>query len=205
MTGALATLALAATLCAAVVTDAAATSTKTARFDLVRSTGSETSGCLKHTIAKVTIAELGPVETMTVKLYGMPLRTEFDLFVLQVPDVPFGLSWCRGDMRTDATGDAKGVFVGRFNIETFIVAPGTTLATRTLSKPTQFPEAETNPPIAPIHTLHVGLWFNDPNDAAKAGCPGVVTPFNGEHNTGVPILSTTNVPPTPSPLGKIGR
>mgnify|MGYP005838746979 CR=1 FL=1 len=157
VTGALATLALATKLCAAMVTDAAATRTKTARFDLVRSTGAETSGCLKQAIGKVTIAERGPVEKMTVKLDGMPPRTEFDLFVSQVPDFPFGLSWYQGDMRTGAKGYAKGVFVGRFNIEAFIVAPGTTLAPRTVSKPTQFPEAETNPLSAPIHTLHVGL------------------------------------------------
>lgn len=204
-TGALATVALAAALGAAVATEASATTSKTVRFDMVRSTAAETSGCLKKAIGKVAVTKLGPVEKLTVQLHGMPPRTTFDLFVLQVPDAPFGLSWYQGDMRSDAKGYAKGVFVGRFNIETFIVAPGTAPAPRTVSKPTRFPEAETNPPTAPVHTLHLGLWFDDPNDAAKAGCPGATTPFNGTHDAGVQILSTKNFPPTQGPLGKIGR
>jgi hypothetical protein len=39
---------------------------------------------------------------------------------------------------------------------------------------------------------HLGLWFNSPRDAARAGCPATVTPFNGEHNAGVQALSTRN-------------
>jgi len=37
--------------------------------------------------------------------------------------------------------------------------------------------------LAPTQTLHVGLWFNDPADAANCGFVGS-TPFNGEHNAG---------------------
>lgn len=51
-------------------------------------------------------------------------NTEFDLFVIQVPDAPFGLSWYQGGIETNGRGRASETFVGRFNIETFIVAPG---------------------------------------------------------------------------------
>jgi hypothetical protein len=62
---------------------------------------------------------------MHVEVSGLPKNTGFDLFVIQVPRSPFGLSWYLGDMLTDAHGVAVGDFIGRVNIGTFIVAPGT--------------------------------------------------------------------------------
>jgi hypothetical protein len=50
---------------------------------------------------------------------------------------------------------------------------------------------------------HLGLWFNDPNDAAKAGCPATVTPFNGTHSAGIQVLNTSNFPDEQGPLRKI--
>src|SRR5882724_4032441 len=49
--------------------------------------------------------------------------------------------------------------------------------------------------LAPIHTFHLGLWFNSPVDAANAGCPGTVTRFNGDHNAGGPrsALGTSQI------------
>ena len=41
---------------------------------------------------------------------------------------------------------------------------------------------------------HLGLWFNSPKDAVAAHCAGATTPFNGEHNAGVQVLSTRNFP-----------
>jgi hypothetical protein len=63
-----------------------------------------------------------------------------------------------------------------------------------------FPDAQINPATAPVHTFHLGLWFNAPADAVKAGCPGDVTPFNGEHNAGIQALSTKNFPDGQGPL-----
>jgi hypothetical protein len=57
-----------------------------------------------------------------------------------------------------------------------------------------------NPETAPVHTYHLGLWFNSPQDAAAAGCPGAETPFNGEHNAGVQVLNTSNFPDDHGPL-----
>ncbi len=55
---------------------------------------------------------------------GLPANTDFDFFSIQIPVAPFGLSWYVGDIETDEHGDGVGHFVGRFNIETFILSPG---------------------------------------------------------------------------------
>jgi hypothetical protein len=60
--------------------------------------------------------------------------------------------------------------------------------------------ASSNPATAPVHTYHLGLWFNSPQDAVKAGGPDTVTPFNGEHNAGVRVLNTSNFPDLEGPL-----
>ena len=76
--------------------------------------------------------------------------------------------------------------------KTFIVAPGVASAPVVHDQPS-FPDASQNPATAPVHTFHLGLWFDHPADAAAAGCPSGVTPFNGSHNAGLQILSTRNV------------
>ena len=55
----------------------------------------------------------------------MPKKSAFDLFVLQVPDAPFGMAWYQSDLRTDENGNGFVLVRGRFNEETFSVAPGT--------------------------------------------------------------------------------
>jgi len=56
--------------------------------------------------------------------------------------------------------------------------------------PNGFPDGTPGPATEPIHTYHLGLWFNSPQDAQKAGGPSTVTRFNGEHNAGVQVLNT---------------
>ncbi|WP_437997419.1 hypothetical protein WMF26_42625 [Sorangium sp. So ce185] len=63
-----------------------------------------------------------------------------------------------------------------------------------------FPDAATNPATAPVHTFHLGLWFNSPEDARAAGCPATVTPFNEDHTAGIQALSTRNFPDQHGPL-----
>jgi len=103
-----------------------------------------------------------------------------------------------GDIETDAHGRGHQRFVGRFSTETFSVAQGSGPA------PTihhdAFPDASLNPATAPVHQAHLGLWFNSPGDAMKAGCPGDVTPFNGDHNAGIQVLSTRNFADLQGPL-----
>jgi hypothetical protein len=168
-------------------------------FNMVRSAVAENAGCLAHASGEVSIHSIGPVEVMDVEVEGLPPNTGFDFFVIQVPNAPFGLSWYQGDIQTDEEGEGHGRFIGRFNIETFIVAPGVAPAPVVFDKP-PFRDVDTNPATGPVHTYHLGLWFNSPKDAEAAGCPGAVTPFNGEHNAGVQALSTRNHPIDRGPL-----
>lgn len=62
--------------------------------------------------------------------------------------------------------------------------------------PNGFPDGTPGPATEPIHTYHLGLWFNSPQDAQKAGGPGTVTRFNGEHNAGVQVLGKNPTPNT---------
>lgn len=168
------------------------------RFHMVRSAAAEKANCLSDASATVRITSEGPVERMRVRVKGLPPKTNFDLFVIQVPNAPFGLSWYQGDIETDEEGEGSETFIGRFNEETFIVAPGSAIAPLVHNE--QFPDVNTNPPTGPVHTFHLGLWFNSPDDAVKAGCPGAVTPFNGEHNAGIQVLSTRNFADPEGPL-----
>ena len=141
----------------------------------------------------------GPVETLDIAATGLPKNTGFDVFILQVPTAPFGVSWYQGDLESDSIGHANGHFVGRFNVETFAVAPGVAPAPKVFNKP-PFPDAGQNPAFGPIQMYHLGIWFNSPADAVKAGCAGTVTPFNGEHNAGIQVLNTSNWPIDKGPL-----
>jgi hypothetical protein len=173
------------------------------RFRMVRSAAAEAAGCLPNAHARVRIEATGPVEVMRVRVRGLPPSTEFDFFVIQVPNAPFGLAWYQGDIQTDSEGRGVGRFVGRFNIETFIVAPGVAPAPVVHNQP-PFPDASMNPATGPVHTFHLGLWFNSPQDAQAAGCPNAVTPFNGDHNAGFQILSTRNFADDQGPLRQLG-
>ncbi len=155
--------------------------------------------CLLNAHGHVKVTSLGPVEEMDVEVRGLPPNTDFDFFVIQIPHGPFGLSWYQSDIQTDDDGDGEVRVVGRFNIETFIVAPGS------VDAPQTHPgiDALKNPATNPVHTYHLGLWFNSPNDAKAAGCPGATTPFNGDHTAGVQVLNTSNFPDDQGPLRQL--
>ena len=170
-------------------------------FTMQRSPAIVAAQCLPTANAHVTIVHNGPVEVMKVDASGLPANTNFDLFVIQVPNAPFGISWYQGDLKSNPSGQAHGVFIGRFSQETFAVAPNTAPAPSVHTNP--IADATSNPAFGPIHTFHLGLWFNSPADAVKAGCPGATTPFNGEHNAGVQALNTANFPNLDGPLGRL--
>jgi len=180
---------------------AAQASTPQTSFHMLRSATAVGANCLRGAEADVTIKSQGPEEVMTVKAERLPRNTDFDLFVIQVPNAPFGMSWYQGDLQTDGHGRAEGRFIGRFSIETFSVAPGTAPAPVVHHSP--IPDASANPATAPVHQYHLGLWFNSPADAVAAGCPGTVTPFNGDHSAGVQALSTRQFRDDHGPLHRI--
>jgi hypothetical protein len=171
-------------------------------FTMVRSAAAEAAGCLPDATGSVTIDSKGAVEELRVTVEGLPPNVDFDFFVIQVPNAPFGLAWYQGDVETDHNGKGKQRFIGRFYIETFIVAPGVAPAPVVHADGT-FPDASSNPATAPVHTFHLGMWFNSPADAMAAGCPGTVTPFNGDHTAGIQALSTRNFAIDQGPLREL--
>ena len=191
-------------VCLAEAGTVAADDEKRIEFDMVRSATALNAGCLPDAMARVTIESKGPVEHMDVHVSGLPPKTEFDFFVIQIPNAPFGLAWYQGDIETNHEGRGHQKFIGRFNIETFIVAqPPAGQEAPVVHDHAPFPDAASNPATEPIHTFHLGLWFNSPTDAANAGCPGAVTRFNGDHNAGVQALSTRNFPNLEGPLRQL--
>jgi hypothetical protein len=178
---------------------AAAPKDDSVTFAMVVSAGAKT--CLPDASAKVTITPAGPVEIMDVVVQGLPANTEFEFFVLQVPKAPFGVAWYQGEIVTDKHGRGRQQFVGRFNIETFTVAPGSAPAPAVFNGP--FPDATLNPPFNPIQMYHLGFWFGSPASAQAAGCPATVTPFNGEHNAGIQAMNTSNFADDHGPLRDI--
>jgi hypothetical protein len=169
-------------------------------FPMVRSTASVAAGCLQHARAHVRVEKQGQTEKMTIRASGLPRNTEFVVFVTQLPNAPFGVSWYQSDLDSNGRGRATVTVKGRFNIETFAVAPAPGAA----PTPHGGLDAATNPAFKPIHAFHVGLWFNSPTDAAKAGCLATVTPFNGDHNAGPQAMSTRNAPDRHGPLSRLG-
>jgi hypothetical protein len=166
---------------------------KTIQFDLTVSAGAK--ACLPTAHGKVTDHTFGNVENMEVVIYGLPPNTDFVLFIIQVPNKPFGLSWYNGDILTDDTGTGVINVVGRFNIGTFILSPGA------VKSPQVFPDnSKTGVLTAPVQIYHLGVWFNDPADAVKAKCPGTVTPFTSNHHAGIQVLNTATFAADKGPL-----
>src|SRR5215469_504766 len=168
-------------------------------FDMLVSGGAR--GCVPNGAGTVTITSVGLVEHMRVSVSGLPPNTEFTFFVTQLPTAPFGMSWFQGRIKTNHLGQGSQTFVGTFSIETFTVAPGAGPAPAVHFGP--FPDSILNPPMNPIHLYHVGLWFGSHAAAVAAGCPNVVTPFNGEHDAGLQVLNTRHYPDDHGPLREV--
>ena len=164
---------------------AAAAPPESLKFDMAVSAAA--AGCLPNAQGQVTVRQAGANQRMQVRVNGLPPHTEFALFVLQTPTGPFGMSWYQGDIVTDKKGRGSEEFRGIFSSELFVFAPASRAAPQTDTF-----DAATNPMTAPVHTYHLGLWFSDPADAAAAGCPGTVTPFEGNHQAGIQVLNTSN-------------
>jgi hypothetical protein len=166
-------------------------------FDMVVSQGARI--CLPEARAQVNVLSSCTAEDLFISASGLPPSTDFNFFVMQVPNSPFGLAWYQGNLETDDNGNAVQHFRGRFSVETFVVAPGVAPAPLVFNN-LPFPDAAQNPATGPVQTYHLGLWFNSSTDAQNAGCPNSVTPFNGEHNAGIQVMNTSNYPDNSGPL-----
>ena len=172
-------VAMAAALATAIGFTAAAsanTTSKTFSFGLQASSAA-ISACLPNAVGHVTITTEGINDTMKVSISGMPANTGFDLFVIQQPGAPFGISWYQTDIHAGSGGAGSATVKGVFDKETFSVSPGGTTT------------------FAPTHQYHLGLWFNNPKVPFNLGCePGatspIITPFNGNQHAGIQVLNT---------------
>jgi hypothetical protein len=150
------------------------------------------SACLPNAKGHVTITPGAQNDTMKVSLKGMPANKGFDLFVIQQPTAPFGVSWYQTDIQVDSTGSGSATVKGVFDVETFSVSPGGTTT------------------FAPTHQYHLGVWFNNPNVPFNLGCePGatspIVTPFNGQQSAGIQVVNTAQFPANAGPLSNVTR
>jgi hypothetical protein len=182
--------AVAAAISVAVATSATATNS-TFSFALQRSSAA-ISACLPKATGHVTITTGTLNDVMKVTITGMPHNTGFDLFVIQQPGAPFGVSWYQTDIHSGGTGTGTATVRGVFDSETFSVSPGGTTT------------------FAPTHQYHLGLWFNNPKVPFGLGCePGatapIVTPFNGAQNAGIQVLNTAQFPVNAGPLSHVHR
>jgi hypothetical protein len=193
-----AVLAVGAALLMAALFAAAAFAVTNTSFKMLRSGSAETNNCLKGASANVDIRTLGGNQIMDVEVKNAAKNTGFTLFAIQKPNDPFGVSWYQGDLDTDNRGNGKVRVIGIFSEETFAFSPAKVKAPQVDDQ-----DAENGPKFAPVHTLHLGMWFADPKEAKAAGCSGTVTPFDGDHEAGIQALSTRNFPDLQGPLGKI--
>jgi hypothetical protein len=159
-------------------------------FKMIASPG--INKCLPHAAGHVKITPGNLNDTMVVSVSGLPPNSGFDLFVIQEPDKPFGVSWYQTDVNTGKNGTGSATVRGVFDIETFSVSPGGTTT------------------FAPTHQFHLGLWWNNPRTPFNLGCePGaaapIVTPFNGEQHAGIQALNTANFPINKGPLSHVHR
>jgi hypothetical protein len=189
--GAVATAAALATAIGLTAAASATATSKTFSFGLQASSASITS-CLPNAAGHVTITTGDLNDTMKVTVQGMPPNTGFDLFVIQQPGAPFGVSWYQTDIHAGSGGNGSATVKGVFDSETFSVSPGGTTT------------------FTPTHQYHLGLWFNNPSIPFNLGCePGatspVITPFNGNQHAGIQVLNTAQFPVNAGPLSHVHR
>ena len=193
------TVALAAVVLAQVLPPNNPNST-TFTFPLTVSPGAAT--CLPNAKGVVIDHTFGNVENLNVTVSGLPANTDFVLFIIQVPNAPFGLAWYNGDILTDDTGTGVINAVGRFDIGTFIFSMGAVPSRNVFpSPPAVVPNSTTGAVTnGAVQIYHLGIWFNTPEDAAKAGCPATATPFTSDHRAGIQVLNTATFPDNEGPL-----
>jgi hypothetical protein len=180
------------------LTAASATSSPTPRASsgpfsfTLQPSSANIAACLPHAGGRVTITPGSQNDRMHVSVHGMPRNAGFDLFVIEQPAAPFGVSWYQTDIQANDEGNGSATVRGIFDRETFSVSPGGTTT------------------FAPTHQFHLGLWFNNPNTPFRLGCePGapapIVTPFNGEQHAGIQVLNTAQFPVGAGPLSHVHR
>ena len=159
-----------------VVPQLAAAEGDSVTFNLMAASGLT---CLPNVArGRVTLSDLGSVQNLHLEVSGLTPKTAFTVFITQHGNRPFGFSWYQGEVVTNANGTGVADFTGIFSQETFLLSDTNTA----------------------IQLDHIGVWFADAADAAKAGCSAIQTPFDGDHEAGILVLSTANFADNNGPL-----
>jgi hypothetical protein len=155
--------------------------------------------CAEHATASVHVdTSPGFAEKLVITVKGFRPGTPLVLFAIQEPNAPFGIGWYEGDVAVGPRGSATETFISRFNVETFATAIGQAQAPKTHPA-----DGAKNPAFKPIHTYHLGIWFDSVEAAVANGCPPNQTVFNGDHTAGPQVLNTGTFPDLNGPLARI--
>lgn len=115
-------------------------------------------------------------DVLILRAQHLKPNTGFDLFTIQNSNLladgqvnpyftNFGLAWYQSDFKADSNGNAEAAIKTILLDQIFGFDPATNLL--------------------PTNSLHVGFWFDNPNDAAACGFnANQPTPFNGQHKAG---------------------
>src|SRR5215204_4059580 len=110
---------------AAAAAFAAAFAVDSTSFRMVRSQTAVANNCLQDARAHVDISTTATdQQIMDVTVNHAPKNTEFELFVTQQANAPFGISWYQSDFDTNNKGHGEVRARGIFSEELFAVAPG---------------------------------------------------------------------------------
>jgi hypothetical protein len=140
-------------------------------------------------------------DTLILSAHNLKPNLAFDLFTTQNTNLlangevdpafkNFGLAWYQTDVQADSNGNAEVAIKTILLDQIFGFDPVASLL--------------------PTHTFHVGMWFNNPNDAAACGFdPTKPTPFNGDQDAGPNAMMSlphpiTNLGPLCSHPRKVG-
>jgi len=135
-----------------------------------------------------TLAAGSPSSRVAERHHGgldlrMPANADFDLFVIQQPNKPFGVSWYQTDVTPTGTASATPTVRGVFRRRDVLRAPGgTTTFGPTIS--TTWACGSTTPTSR-------STWAASPTSRVTSRS---VTPFNGEQNAGIQVLKHRRVP-----------
>jgi len=143
--------------------------------------------------AEVTVVRGSLADTLYVKGQNFQPNLGFDLFTIQRSELlsdgqvdpnftNFGLAWYQTDMESDQYGNLNATIHTILLDQIFGFDPDVTLA--------------------PTNALHVGFWFDNPQDAVPCGFDaGKPTPFNGQHVAGPnAMISVPNAKTNLGPL-----
>ncbi len=140
--------------------------------------------CMPHAKVNITVklrTDATGRDVFLADASGLPPKTSFTVFLLEVPGAPFGAAEYIGDVNTDRYGKAHAEFE--------LIVQEAFASTLVDGKRVR------------VDLNHVGMWFADPTaDDFCLGKNSPVTPFDGDGEAGVQAFNSSNsLPGAPLP------